>query len=191
LRERAALPRAAVLVARRFAEPCADFFAVFFVADGFAVFVLADDFLLAEGFADFLADGFAAFLAADFTAFLAGGLVALLAGGFPDLLAAGFVAFLLVAAFAVFLFVSALSAFPATEAAGVVALRRFAAALGAAVLALTPPVRRSRPLALRARAPGASGAARAGTPRGVITSGSGSLSCVCCASDSPAARGRT
>lgn len=84
---------------RRFAEPCADFFAAFFVAEGFTVFFLATDFFPAADFAAFLAAGFAAFLAA------------------------GFAAFLLVADFAVFLFVSGLSAFRATEAVGAAALR--------------------------------------------------------------------
>jgi len=87
------------LVLRRFAEPCADFFAAFFVAEGFTVFFLATDFFPAADFAAFLAAGFAAFLAA------------------------GFAAFLLVADFAVFLFVSGLSAFRATEAVGAAALR--------------------------------------------------------------------
>jgi hypothetical protein len=95
------------LVLRRFAEPCADFFAAFFVAEGFTVFFLATDFFPAADFAAFLAAGFAAFLAAGLAAFLAG----------------GFAAFLLVADFAVFLFVSGLSAFPATEAVGAAALR--------------------------------------------------------------------
>ena len=92
---------------RRFAEPCADFFAAFFVAEGFTVFFLATDFFPAADFAAFLAAGFAAFLAAGLAAFLA----------------AGFAAFLLVADFAVFLFVSGLSAFRATEAVGAAALR--------------------------------------------------------------------
>ena len=100
---------------RRFAEPCADFFAAFFVAEGFTVFFLATDFFPAADFAAFLAAGFAAFLAA--------GLAAFLAAGFAAFLAAGFAAFLLVADFAVFLFVSGLSAFPATEAVGAAALR--------------------------------------------------------------------
>jgi hypothetical protein len=95
------------LALRRFAEPCADFFAAFFVAEGFTVFFLATDF----------------FPAADFAAFLAAGLAAFLAAGLAAFLAAGFAAFLLVADFAVFLFVSGLSAFPATEAVGAAALR--------------------------------------------------------------------
>ena len=107
LRERPALPRPAVLVVRRFADPCADFFAAFFlVAAGFAVFFFAADFFPAAGFTAFLVAGFTAFLAAGVAAFLV----------------AAFAAFLLVAGLAVFLFVSDLLAFPATEAAGAAAL---------------------------------------------------------------------
>jgi hypothetical protein len=103
------------LVLRRFAEPCADFFAAFFVAEGFTVFFLATDFFPAADFAAFLAAGFAAFLAAGFAAFLA--------AGFAAFLAAGLAAFFLVAGFAVFLFVSALSVVPPTKATGAAALR--------------------------------------------------------------------
>jgi hypothetical protein len=176
LREPAALERVAVLAALRFAERCADFFAVFFLVPGFALFLLAAGlavFFLAGVF--LLADCF--FFAEDFAAFLAAGFVAFL-------LVTDFVAFLFVPCFAsflsavgcaAFLFVAGFSALSATEVSGAATLPLLTAPLGVAFRAVNPPVPRSRPGAVRARAREVPLAARGGAVGIAVTSGCRSL----------------